>query len=95
MAEHVLKTWPEYFHAIRFGSKTFELRKNDRNFSVGDVLVLHCWDPNDGGFSSQAPIRRVVSYTMSGGQFGLEPGWVCMGLRREFHCDTDPKAQRP
>ena len=40
MKEHKLKTLPEFFKAIQKGEKTFELRKNDRDFKKGDVLIL-------------------------------------------------------
>ena len=33
---HALKTLPEYFEAVLENKKTFELRKNDRDFKVGD-----------------------------------------------------------
>jgi hypothetical protein len=42
---HRLKTWPEYFRAIRNREKTFEVRLNDRDFKVDDVLVLQEFDP--------------------------------------------------
>lgn len=42
---HQLKTWPMYFTALRQGSKTFELRENDRQFKVGDTLQLREFDP--------------------------------------------------
>lgn len=45
MAEHILKTWPNAFDAVRDGSKRFEWRRDDRGYEVGDVLVLKRWDP--------------------------------------------------
>lgn len=37
---HELKILSEYFWDIAEGRKTFEIRKNDRNFQVGDYLIL-------------------------------------------------------
>ena len=45
MTRHELKTWPQYFAAVRSGKKRFEIRRNDREFAVGDVLVLREFDP--------------------------------------------------
>jgi hypothetical protein len=45
MSEHELKCWPQFFEAIIAGEKTCELRRNDRNYQVGDVLRLREWDP--------------------------------------------------
>lgn len=41
---HELKIHPAYFKAVRSGKKTFEVRYNDRNYKVGDVLKLREWD---------------------------------------------------
>lgn len=38
--EHKLKILPEYFEAVKSGSKTFEVRKDDRGFQAGDTLFL-------------------------------------------------------
>ena len=38
--EHALKILPEYFEDVVIGKKTFELRKNDRGFALGDILTL-------------------------------------------------------
>lgn len=45
---HELKTWPEFFDAIDRGEKTFEVRRDDRGFQVGDTLALQRWRPNIG-----------------------------------------------
>lgn len=44
MTTHALKTAPEHFQALMDGTKTAELRKDDRGFAVGDVLLLCEWD---------------------------------------------------
>ena len=57
---HILDTWPEYFQAIWTGVKTFEARKNDRDFSVGDYLWLKEYDPNSSRHSGRE-IRAEVT----------------------------------
>jgi hypothetical protein len=42
---HELKIWPIYFDARKDGKKTFELRVNDRDFKVGDRVLLKEWCP--------------------------------------------------
>lgn len=43
---HELKIWPQYYQAVANGSKTFEVRKNDRAFQKGDEVVLREYDPD-------------------------------------------------
>ena len=40
MTTHTLKVLIKYADAIMDGTKTFEVRKNDRNFKVGDKIVF-------------------------------------------------------
>ena len=40
MKHHYLKILPEYYEAVKSGDKTFEVRKNDRDYQVNDVLHL-------------------------------------------------------
>lgn len=44
MAFHDLKIWPEFFGDVVRGIKTAELRKNDRDYKIGDVLNLREYD---------------------------------------------------
>lgn len=73
--EHELKTWPEYFDAIVKGRKLFEVRKNDRDFRVGDYLRLCEYDPELKRFTGNY-IKKQISYILQGG-FGL-PDDVCV-----------------
>lgn len=72
--KHELKIKPEYFAAVFFGEKTFEIRNNtDRNFQVGDTLLLKAWD---GEFNGDF-VEKVVSYITD---FEQKPGYVVLGL---------------
>lgn len=43
--KHELKIHPQHWERVFDGSKTFEIRKNDRGFQKGDKVLLHPWDP--------------------------------------------------
>lgn len=76
---HDLKCWPEPFHAMMDGLKPFEIRKNDRDYRVGDILHLREWCPRSEEYSGAWLDRRVV-YILQGGQFGLDVDHVCMAV---------------
>jgi len=57
--KHELKTWPRFFEPLSKGEKTFELRKNDRNFQVGDTLECREWSP-DSGYSGRVAHYRIT-----------------------------------
>lgn len=63
MTTHHLKTLPPYFQAVMAGLKTAELRKDDRDFQVGDILVLEEWD----GVGRE--LTRVVTHIVRGGEW--------------------------
>lgn len=79
---HELKTWTEYFRAVRAGNKPFEVRKNDRDFKVGDILALKEFDPVNEVFSGQEE-KRKISCILKGPGFGIEEGYCVLGLARE------------
>lgn len=43
--DHELKIIPPFYDDVKSGVKTFEVRRNDRNFQVGDLLHLKEWMP--------------------------------------------------
>jgi len=74
---HELKTWPEFFERILDGSKPFEIRRGDRNFKVGDTLLLKEWKPMAREYTGRE-VRKVITYTLTG--MGLEAGFIALGL---------------
>lgn len=90
MTVHDLKTWPELFDGIESRSKRFEVRKDDRGFKVGDLLHLREWSPETREYLGRS-CMRCVTHLMTGGQFGLEPGYVAMSISprwRGQHSDS-------
>lgn len=77
---HALKTWPEAYDAIEAGLKGWELRKKDRDYRVGDFLLLRRWSLESGYDGSQR-VERVV-WILDGGQFGLPRDYCIMSLER-------------
>jgi len=80
MAAHELKIWPEYFKAVVEGRKTFELRKTDRPFAVGDTLNLREWDPVSESYTGQSA-SVIVTYLLRGGRFELPGDLVVLGIQ--------------
>jgi len=77
MKIHELKIQPCYFDDIIAGKKHFEIRKNDRAFMLGDVLVLKEWLDIDG-FTGRK-ITRIVGYITD---YRQPKGQVVMGFER-------------
>lgn len=76
---HELKCWPSYFAAIRSGSKSFEIRRNDREFAVGDTIVLREFSPADASYTGQAE-TRLITFLLSEEEFGVVHGFVVIGF---------------
>lgn len=76
---HDLKTWPTAFEAVAAGLKPWELRKNDRNYQVGDRLRLRRWVPLVEKYTGEEVERQVV-WMLEGPAFGLPEGYVIMSL---------------
>lgn len=57
---HSLKILPEHFNEVVSGNKKSEIRYNDRNYRVGDILSLREWDGDCGDYSGKQVEVRVT-----------------------------------
>lgn len=73
--KHELKIWPQYYCRVADGSKTFEVRDNDRGFQPGDTVVLKEWDPEPQnpaadrhaakGYTDSPPLEFTIGYMLA------------------------------
>lgn len=73
---HDLECWLPYFYDVQRGVKNFEIRRNDRDYQVGDVLRLREW-MQDGHYYTGRKIEVLVKYITD---FEQQPGFVVMGI---------------
>ena len=74
---HELKTHKVYFTDLVDGNKTFEVRKNDRNFKIGDILHLKEWD---GEKYTSRSIGARITYFMVAPEY-VKDGYVILGIK--------------
>lgn len=81
MTVHNLKLNDRYFDAVANGIKTFEIRKNDRGFRVGDTLVLIRVD-DDGIAIRSDTLKMKVVYIITHDEFpdGINEGYCILGI---------------
>ncbi|CAB3441059.1 TPA: DUF3850 domain-containing protein [Listeria monocytogenes] len=72
---HELKILSEYFWDIVVEQKTFEIRKNDRDFQVGDRLILKEFKR---GKLTRRWIAVEVTYITN---YEQKEGYVVMGIK--------------
>lgn len=77
MANHQLKIKSEYLEAIISGVKTFEIRKNDRDFKVGDRVTLI---DTESKRYLVIRIKYISDYAQQGGYIVFSFDWIQGGI---------------
>lgn len=107
---HNLKCWPKFYADVESGAKTFEVRKNDRHFQVGDFLRLREWNSTTG-YSGDALyvevtyVLRALDMPEGSSYNALHKGFVVLGFKRSnrsrahmkcknFPTDADVEAEK-
>lgn len=93
---HSVKCHPDYFKTLKDGTKTFEVRKKDRLYEVGDHLAVNEFVPNTqiDPYSLNAGLRQTsggaytgdsllykITYILDDPQY-CKDGMVILGLAR-------------
>lgn len=77
---HELKIFPEFFSAVCTGVKRAELRKNDRDYRVGNTLHL-LETPRGSCHSTGEFINATITHIADVGEW--MPGYVLLSVKRE------------
>lgn len=84
---HELKLNSKYYYDSLMNIKTFEIRKNDRNFKIGDILKLVEYFPVliEGKYKGEIVFTgqfhyKQITYILDDQEY-LREGYVCLGLQ--------------
>jgi len=91
MAVHILKIRKRFYEPVRNGTKTFEIRRDDRGFKVGDTLILRMLD--DHGEPTPHALPFMVRYILTHDDFpdGIPEGYVVMSIGRKIGWTDEEK----
>lgn len=85
MTKHSVKIIPAYFDAVKNGLKTFEIRKLDRDYNIGDTLILSEWQPEtlSAGSYTGRRVKVTILYILTHDLFpdGIKDGYGVLGIR--------------
>lgn len=82
---HELKIKPDYFADVVSGKKTFEVRKADRPFKVGDLLALNEFENQS---YTGASCLVYIDYILNDKEF-LKSDYVVMSIKPVMLCKKD------
>lgn len=86
---HEMKILQQYYKDVKSGTKTFELRKDDRNVQVGDIILLKEWT---GTEYTGNELEVIVTYVLRNcREYGLAEGYCIIGIARMPNKEAEEK----
>lgn len=76
---HALKQSTEYFGDVISGRKTFEVRRNDRPYKVGDLLALNEFDVKKQSYTGNSCLC-YIDYILNDSEYCKE-GYIVMSIK--------------
>lgn len=62
--EYEVKSWPQFFQPMIDGVKKHDMRnKRDREYKVGDRMLLREYDPFGGGYTGRSAVFEITYIT--------------------------------
>ena len=55
-----LKSWPRFFNPILAGQKKHDIRRNDRRFEVGDIIILEEYDDHTSKYTGRTLKAKIT-----------------------------------
>ena len=74
---HELKILPEYYDSVISNVKNFELRKDDRDFQIGDFVILK--EYIDGEYTGRETGFKISYILRNCPEYGLMDGYCILG----------------
>lgn len=87
LVTHKLKSWSPFFQAFKRGDKRHDLRDDtDRNFKVGELILLEDYDPFAGKYTGDSLVMEISYITgretpCAFSSAVLAKGYVILSLR--------------
>lgn len=75
--KHEIKILPQYYEDVFKGIKQFELRKDDRDYQVGDLVRLREWDGKE--YTGNKMIVGIKYVLRDCPEYGLMDGYCIFG----------------
>lgn len=73
----VLKLNAKYYDDVLTGKKPFEIRYDDRQYNVGDYLVMREWNNDKEEYTGRIMILRITYIST----YKQQPGYVVLGIK--------------
>lgn len=87
MKVHELKIKAKYYSEICKGIKTFELRKNDRDYQVGDIIHFTVipdettTEETCEGLNTYPNLVRIIYILQDVPEYGLKEGYCILAIK--------------
>lgn len=78
---HTVKTWSNFYIDQQKGIKLFELRKNDRDYKVGDIFISQEYDHINKKYTGSESVFTIEYILLSSPMIGLKNGYCILQLK--------------